>query len=229
MRVAILSAVAALSALTLAINVPGLPACAGTCVGSNLGGCQQIDVACICKNTGYIQSLSCCVAQSCSPADQENDEDIQEEGLLTRWRPATIKFAAGICSGQGVVVPSSATCASTASSTATSAASSSSSSVATPVPQGSASSSLSSVLSSVASAVSSASSAAASMSSAGMSSASSAAAAATSSTKTTAMMSTSSHSTAAAASQTVNAGAYLGAGEMGVGLGAVAAGVLALL
>ncbi|KAK5008178.1 hypothetical protein LTR28_004315 [Elasticomyces elasticus] len=86
MRVAILSAVAALSALTLAITVPGLPACAGTCVGSNLGGCQQIDVACICKNTNYIQSLSCCVAQSCSQADQDSESIVPRDGRELRAR-----------------------------------------------------------------------------------------------------------------------------------------------
>jgi len=42
-----------------------------TCVGGNLGGCNAVDVGCICRNSNYISELSCCVSSACSPSDVE--------------------------------------------------------------------------------------------------------------------------------------------------------------
>ena len=54
------------------VSLSDLPQCAQGCVGSsiNVPGCSGLDIKCICSNSGYLQSLSCCIAKGCSTSDQ---------------------------------------------------------------------------------------------------------------------------------------------------------------
>lgn len=52
-------------------SIPGLPECAGGCIG-NFGGCGALDADCICNNDQLIANLACCVSVSCETADQES-------------------------------------------------------------------------------------------------------------------------------------------------------------
>merc|ERR1712070_471377 len=76
------------------------------------GGCNQLDITCICSDSELISGLACCVSKECDTADQDK----------------TIQFAQNLCGGEGVDnLPTSATCASTASTGASSMGSSSAS------------------------------------------------------------------------------------------------------
>lgn len=67
----ILPSLAALITISAAASIPGLPSCAGSCVGTDFGGCGSLNVQCICSNTALISSLACCVSTACDQADQE--------------------------------------------------------------------------------------------------------------------------------------------------------------
>ncbi|KAF2242730.1 hypothetical protein BU26DRAFT_131681 [Trematosphaeria pertusa] len=82
------------------------------CFGTDYGGCNQVDIGCICRNTQRIADLSCCVFQTCNQSDQD----------------LTITLAHNLCKANGVDVPTSASCASTAASTSAPTASASGSS-----------------------------------------------------------------------------------------------------
>ncbi|EME39382.1 hypothetical protein DOTSEDRAFT_107276, partial [Dothistroma septosporum NZE10] len=74
--------------------IPGLPSCAQSCI-TNYGGCNQVDVKCICTNTSLLETLSCCVSQKCDAAGTA----------------AVIKFADSLCGSFGVTtLPTAATC-----------------------------------------------------------------------------------------------------------------------
>ncbi|KAM0701281.1 hypothetical protein Q7P35_011642 [Cladosporium inversicolor] len=106
-----LTAVALLSTLAAA-QIPGLPTCATSCVGTSFGSCGNLDVKCICSNTELLSGLACCVSTACEAADQEK----------------TIQFANSLCGGQGVNnLPQSATCAAGAASSTAAASGTSSS------------------------------------------------------------------------------------------------------
>ncbi|KAB8241011.1 hypothetical protein BDV35DRAFT_91188 [Aspergillus flavus] len=81
----------------LAQGMDGLPDCAKDCAtGSIPKQCQTIDVACICGDKSFINSISCCVANKCSKDQQD----------------AVLEFASQLCSGAGVNdLPKSASCA----------------------------------------------------------------------------------------------------------------------
>lgn len=53
-------------------NIPGLPECAGSCIG-NFGGCGALDVDCICSNSDLLSNLACCVSVECSQQDQDSE------------------------------------------------------------------------------------------------------------------------------------------------------------
>ncbi|KAK3389504.1 CFEM domain-containing protein [Podospora didyma] len=101
---------AVLLSLALAtVAVAQLPPCATDCatnlLGGGIGGCGASDVKCICGNADFISTISCCLAKSCSAAEQQT----------------AIDFAAALCNGQGVSVPNVVNCKSASSSPATSA------------------------------------------------------------------------------------------------------------
>jgi hypothetical protein len=52
-------------------SIWGLPDCASTCVTSSFGGCNSIDVECICKNKEFLDNLGCCMSKACSTKDQD--------------------------------------------------------------------------------------------------------------------------------------------------------------
>ncbi|OCL13334.1 hypothetical protein AOQ84DRAFT_352052 [Glonium stellatum] len=146
MRFVSVALIASLSSFAVAQLLDGLPKCAQSCVGSNFGSCQTLDIKCICSNKDLISSLSCCVSKSCSADDTQK----------------TITFASQLCSTYGITVPTIASCPATASATGASAASAASGASSASAALTSASAALSgtpsapSALSSAASAVSSA-------------------------------------------------------------------------
>ncbi|KAK1449788.1 hypothetical protein CMEL01_07124 [Colletotrichum melonis] len=76
-----------------------LPTCAQGCVnqyttGSGIAGCSQIDVKCICSNSGFLDGIACCLAGACPQADQDT----------------AVKYAKDICTGAGVTVPDQVVC-----------------------------------------------------------------------------------------------------------------------
>ncbi|KAK6002334.1 hypothetical protein QM012_001972 [Aureobasidium pullulans] len=76
-------------------SIWGLPDCASTCVTSSFGGCNSIDVECICKNKEFLDNLGCCMSKACDKADQD----------------AAIGFANNFCSAYKVTdLPTAATC-----------------------------------------------------------------------------------------------------------------------
>ncbi|KAI4828098.1 hypothetical protein E4T44_09855 [Aureobasidium sp. EXF-8845] len=79
-------------------SIWGLPDCASTCVTSSFGGCNSIDVECICKNKEFLDNLGCCMSKACSKKDQD----------------AAIGFANNFCQAYKVSdLPTAATCMST--------------------------------------------------------------------------------------------------------------------
>lgn len=59
----------ALFASAVLAQIPGLPDCSQTCI-TDYGGCNQVDVKCICSNTKLLEKLSCCVSQKCDAKGQ---------------------------------------------------------------------------------------------------------------------------------------------------------------
>lgn len=110
--ISIVAITAVLAGLTSAQN--GLPTCAQSCVtrytsGSEIGGCTNLDVACICSNSSFLSGIACCLADACEAADEAT----------------AVAYAQNLCRTAGVTnLPSAVSCASTASSTASGASSS---------------------------------------------------------------------------------------------------------
>ncbi|KAJ5172320.1 hypothetical protein N7492_004913 [Penicillium capsulatum] len=101
-------AVTALLSTAAAQGLSDLPNCAKSCATKAIPEKCGIDVACICKEKAFLSSISCCVADKCSKADQET----------------TLKAAKSICAGGGVSdLPNSVVCSSDSSSSTTSTAS----------------------------------------------------------------------------------------------------------
>ena len=74
-----------LAGIVAGVGEPGLPSCAGNCV-SSFGGCQQLDVKCICSDSTLIANLACCVSTACDAADQESEPSNK---IMLRTGPAT--------------------------------------------------------------------------------------------------------------------------------------------
>ncbi|KAI5358710.1 Putative extracellular membrane protein, CFEM [Septoria linicola] len=109
-----LAAVALFASIAYA-QIPGLPDCAQGCI-TDYGGCNQVDVKCICENQPLLETLSCCVSQNC---DESGTQEV-------------IKFADTLCGSFGVTgLPTAASCAATASATAAPSGSSTESSAST--------------------------------------------------------------------------------------------------
>ncbi|CAK3844084.1 Hypothetical predicted protein [Lecanosticta acicola] len=90
-----LAVLALLASSVVAQGTAGLPSCATSCI-SNYGGCNQVDVKCICSNTQLLETLSCCVSQKCSSDDQKK----------------VVQFADTLCGSYGVTtLPQAASCA----------------------------------------------------------------------------------------------------------------------
>ncbi|KAF7560858.1 hypothetical protein G7046_g3293 [Stylonectria norvegica] len=164
-----------------------IPDCAVACVakwttGEQIAGCKQLDVKCICSNADFLSGIACCLDAACDAAGKEG----------------AVKYAQGICGGQGVKVPDKVTCNSSASGSATGSSTSSAT--------GSASDSTASATGTAASETESS---------------------AATGTSASAAASSSGTAAAAAASASSTAGAVSGNGAQGV-LGAVIAVMLAL-
>ncbi|KAM0486954.1 hypothetical protein ACHAPX_000221 [Trichoderma viride] len=105
------------AALAAAQDLSGLPSCATGCVtkfttGSAIGGCQQLDIGCICKNADFLNGIACCLADACSKSDQDK----------------AVSFAQQICSSAGVNTPDTVVCKDSSSQTGSATASDSSAS-----------------------------------------------------------------------------------------------------
>ncbi|KAL1958795.1 hypothetical protein VTO42DRAFT_3914 [Malbranchea cinnamomea] len=93
---AVSAALVGLAALATAQDLSGLPKCAQECAGDSLPANCGLDIECICTEGNFMQDVVCCVAQACSPEDQE----------------LAVQFANGICGGAGVTdTPQTAVCA----------------------------------------------------------------------------------------------------------------------
>ncbi|EQB48791.1 hypothetical protein CGLO_11946 [Colletotrichum gloeosporioides Cg-14] len=80
-------------------QVQQLPTCAQTCVnkytsGTAIAGCSNLDIKCICSNSGFLDGIACCLADACPKADQDT----------------AVKYAKDICTGAGVTVPDQVVC-----------------------------------------------------------------------------------------------------------------------
>ncbi|KAL2153019.1 hypothetical protein VTH82DRAFT_4174 [Thermothelomyces myriococcoides] len=128
---AIAALVLSLAGAVAAQDGLNLPTCAQTCAGSllssSIGDCGRGDVKCICSNKSFLSDIACCLADDCSPQDQERAVDAARD----------------LCSGFGVTdLPDEVTCSSASSSAASSSATgasttaSSSGSGTTPTPTG---------------------------------------------------------------------------------------------
>jgi hypothetical protein len=95
MKVSIAVAVSGLLAGATAQLTNGLPECAQTCAMDAIPEDCGLDPECICKAKSFIDSITCCVVESCSKDDQEK----------------TIEYAHNICEPAGVDdIPESAVC-----------------------------------------------------------------------------------------------------------------------
>lgn len=89
------AAVAAIVLGLVAAQSSNIPSCAQDCIsqytsgGNPIGNCTGLDVACICRNSTFINQVSCCVGDSC---DDSSDRD------------NAINYARGICSAAGVSI-----------------------------------------------------------------------------------------------------------------------------
>ncbi|PGH14839.1 hypothetical protein AJ80_05765 [Polytolypa hystricis UAMH7299] len=82
----------------------GMPKCAQDCALGAIPEECGIDVKCICEADAFLNAITCCVAENCSPEDQKK----------------TIDFAKGICATAQVTnIPDSAICKSGAAPTGT--------------------------------------------------------------------------------------------------------------
>lgn len=84
----------------------GLPTCAESCVsnfttGQEIGGCNSLDIKCICSQQTFLSDIACCLAGACDAADQQT----------------AIGYAQNICGTAGVTVPSSVVCTANATTT----------------------------------------------------------------------------------------------------------------
>ncbi|KAH0288784.1 hypothetical protein M436DRAFT_71311 [Aureobasidium namibiae CBS 147.97] len=193
-----------IAAATLAAAQTGaVPDCAKSCVLQALPASCKFNPECICSDTAFISTISCCVLTACDTSGQQ----------------AALAYAKQVCAPVGVTnLPTAASCAATAASSGTSAASAA---TATGSSASSALSSASQILSSLASSASQISSSLSSSASSAASSASSAASSASRSASSAA----SSASSAASAQST---GAAPTLSPMGIA-GVAALGAFALL
>lgn len=61
-----------LAGSAIAQSNAGLPSCAANgCVTSDYGGCEALDIECICTQGDWIAGLACCVSTACDAAGQE--------------------------------------------------------------------------------------------------------------------------------------------------------------
>jgi hypothetical protein len=84
------------------LNLTQQTCAAGFTTPGLVAGCPLANVACICSNSTFISSISCCLVAHCDQADQVQ----------------AIGFADQLCSNYGVTVPTAVICL-TGSSTAT--------------------------------------------------------------------------------------------------------------
>lgn len=74
--------VVALLATAALAQIPGLPSCAQSCVTS-FGGCNQVDVKCICSNKPLLTTLSCCVSKQCDAQGQAGETNSANISFVT--------------------------------------------------------------------------------------------------------------------------------------------------
>jgi cytoskeletal protein RodZ len=74
--------------------------------GSQIAGCNAVDITCICSNKNFLSGIACCLVGVCSAADQQ----------------AATEYAQTLCRTNGVTnLPSAVSCASTATQSSTAA------------------------------------------------------------------------------------------------------------
>lgn len=74
--------------------------------GSQIAGCNSVDITCICSNKNFLSGIACCLVGVCSAADQQ----------------AATEYAQTLCKTNGVTnLPSAVSCASSATQSSTAA------------------------------------------------------------------------------------------------------------
>lgn len=58
-------------------------------MGKKIGGCNQLDIPCVCKSGDFIGTIACCVKDNCNEDDQKK----------------VLEFADGVCGSVGVDTP----------------------------------------------------------------------------------------------------------------------------
>ncbi|EME80084.1 uncharacterized protein MYCFIDRAFT_86758 [Pseudocercospora fijiensis CIRAD86] len=146
----------ALFASAVFAQIPGLPDCSQTCI-TDYGGCNQVDVKCICSNVPLLEKLSCCVSQKC---DAKGQADVISfaDSLCGSYGVTTLPTAAG-CTGSAAGASSTASGSATMTMTGTMSMTSAPSTTSATSAHASASSMASTATKSAASAASSAASA----------------------------------------------------------------------
>ncbi|KAF2730904.1 hypothetical protein EJ04DRAFT_555054 [Polyplosphaeria fusca] len=94
---------AALFAGCIAQTDSSLPTCAQNCVSENSSSCGPLDVGCLCSDSQFLDSLTKCIAASCTVADQET----------------TIEYFNQLCAANGITLSGLASASSTEFSSAT--------------------------------------------------------------------------------------------------------------
>ncbi|EAS31829.1 uncharacterized protein CIMG_07308 [Coccidioides immitis RS] len=88
-------ALAGLVAVTSAQGLGDLPECAQKCATKGIPKDCGIDAKCICTSASFLEAITCCVAQNCTPAEQQE----------------SIRYANKICGTVGITdLPQSAVC-----------------------------------------------------------------------------------------------------------------------
>lgn len=62
--------------------------------GTNIGGCSNLDIACICSSKNFLSGIACCLEGACDAADQAT----------------AVLYAQQICKTANVAVPNAVTC-----------------------------------------------------------------------------------------------------------------------
>ncbi|EXJ81875.1 hypothetical protein A1O1_07940 [Capronia coronata CBS 617.96] len=118
-----------------AINVQDIPECAQECLSNSTSAqtqCSVIDIACLCSNTAYVSSLSCCLYQKCSDDEQATAIQFNKQECaavnetapdFVGCSPAGLSSALASASARGIPVMTSSPSASSTTTTTSSSSS----------------------------------------------------------------------------------------------------------
>ncbi|KAI1792478.1 hypothetical protein LXA43DRAFT_1093711 [Ganoderma leucocontextum] len=127
---AVLALAAAVSAASLQRR-QSFPTCSQSCLtDANFGSCDPLDDACLCKDSGFVSSVTSCISSACTGSDLTNAEAAAQQLCLavgiTLTATPTASGSSGSATSTGsasgsptATSPSGTSSSSTASSTST--------------------------------------------------------------------------------------------------------------